>query len=73
MIHAGRYNSRRRAQRQAEWCERLFLHAKRLQLDAGDQAVDVSVTLPVELQSVLDRMGKVDEMCVCSQQPNAAT
>ena len=31
--HGRRYNPARRAQRQSEWCGRLFLHAQRLQLE----------------------------------------
>jgi hypothetical protein len=70
----GRYNPARRSQRQSEWCDRLFLHAQRLQFEAlpaggsggsevggtGDETVDVSVALPAELQAVLKGMSEVE-------------
>lgn len=73
----GRYNPTKRAQRQSKWCDRLFLHAQRLQFDAlpaingndesetsprGDEAVDVSVPLPPELQEVLQGMSEVEDI-----------
>ena len=73
---ACRYNPARRSQRQSEWCDRLFLHAQRLQFEAlpaaadgsgdsevgkaGYEAVDVSVALPAELQAVLKGMSEVE-------------
>lgn len=72
-----KYNPTKRAQRQSEWCDRLFLHAQRLQFDAlpaldgnddsetstrVNEAVDVSVSLSPELQEVLQGMSVVEDI-----------
>ena len=72
-----KYNPTKRAQRQTKWCDRLFLHAQRLQFDAlpaleGNddsetstrisEAVDVSVSLTPELQAVLQGMRVVENI-----------
>lgn len=39
--------------RPASWCPRVFLHACRLRTNAGQESLDVSVPLPVDLREVL--------------------
>lgn len=63
LVGDGKYNPKRRAQLQKEWCPLLFLHAQRLELegvpgvDGGEgAAVDVTVALTAELEAVLGGM-----------------
>ena len=56
LVGDSKYNNQKQARKQAKWCQRLFLHASRLELQGIDGAVDVTVGLDAELQATLDSL-----------------
>jgi 23S rRNA-/tRNA-specific pseudouridylate synthase len=61
LVGDAKYNNRNRASKQGEWCERLFLHAHRIEFEGLDGAVDVTVALAPDLKKVFEDMRQPTE------------